>query len=311
MSSANLVSVIFAKETVYDTIPTGATPLWDTLRFTGESFSATPVTNASEEVRSDRMIADQFKVSTEVGGGFDFEFSADTFDDLMEGAMYDTWTAGVLKIGVEEHSFSVEKEFSDLTANHFIVFSGERVGEMSLGFTYGEAVKGSFVMAGASVVASSLTSVDGLSSVNAPTVTRIMNAVSDLSGIEIDSVAFTGCLRAVELNINNNLRPAECIGSDTPGDQIAGTAEITGSIEAYLTDTTVQWYTDKVLNQTTMAIKFAITDGTTIYEFYIPNCKITGETPKAEGINSDVMITADFTALFDATEGSSLVITKT
>ena len=308
MSSANLVSVIFAEEVVaYDTVEAAAT--WETLRFTGESITATPSTATSDEIRSDRMIADQFKVSTESGGGFDFEFSGLTFDTLLEGAMYDTWATGVLKIGVEEHSYSFEKEFTDLTANQFMLFTGERVGAMSLGFTYGEAVKGSFELAGASVEVTSTTNI-GTGSVSAATTSRIMNAVSDLSGIKIDTVAFTGCLKSVELNINNNLRPAECIGSDTPGDQIAGTAEVTGTIEAYLTDVTVQWYTDKVLNQTAMEIEFAISDGTTTYTFLLPNCRISGETPNAEGINTDVMIKADFTALYDATEGSSLVITK-
>lgn len=309
MSSANLVSVIFVEEVAYDTTPADDAG-WESLRFTSESLTATPTTNQSEEIRADRMVADQFKVSTEVAGGFEYEFSALTFDSLLEGAMYNSWATGVLKVGVEEHSYSVEKNYSDLTANHFILFSGERVSEFNIGFTYGEAVQGSFTMAGASVKSGSTTAV-GTGTVAAPTTTRVMNAVSDLSGIEIDATVFTGCLRAVNLTVNNNLRPAECIGKDTPSDQIAGTAEITGNIEAYLTDTTVQWYTDKVLNQVAMGIKFTISDGTNSYEFNIPNAKITGETPQAEGINTDVMITADFTALYDGTADSSLVITRT
>lgn len=309
MSSANLVEVIFVEEVTYDVTPTDSTD-WESLRFTSEALSATPTTNQSEEIRSDRMIADQFKVSVDVGGGLDYEFSATTYDGLLEGTMYDTWSTGVLKVGVEEHSYTLEKTFSDLTANHFMTFSGMRVGEMAIGFSYGEAVSGTFTMAGASVVGAS-TSLVGAGTVAPATTTRVMNAVSDLSEIKIDDTTFTGCLQSVNLSVNNNLRAANCIGSDTPSDQIAGTAEITGSIEAYLTDTTIQWYTDRVLNQTPMAISFTISDGTTSYNFNIPNAKITGEAPQAEGINTDVMITADFTALYDDTTGSSLVITRT
>jgi hypothetical protein len=296
------------KETTYNQIPVDS-PDWETLRFTSESLTATPQVSQSEEIRSDRMVGDQFKTSTDVGGGFDFEFSADTYDSLIDGAMMSTPVAGVWKIGAEDISFSMELNYTDLSANNVIDFSGERVGTMDIGFTFGEAINGAFEMAGATVVSASDSAV-GAGNIAPATTTRIMNAVSDLSGIQIDGVAFTGCLRAINLNINNNLRPAECIGSDTPQDQILGTAEVTGSIEAYLTDVTVQWYTDKVLNQVPMAISFALTDGTTTYTFNIPNAKISGDTPDATGINSDVMITADFTALYDATADSSLVITK-
>ena len=308
MSSANLVSLIFVRETNYNEIPADS-PDWETLRFTSESLTATPQVSQSEEIRSDRMVGDQFKTSTDVSGGFDFEFSADTFDALIDGAMMSTPIGGVWKIGAEDISFVMELNYTDLTANNVIDFSGERVNTMDIGFTFGEAINGSFGMAGASVAAVSDSAV-GAGNIAPATTTRIMNAVSDLSGITIDGTSFTGCLRAINLNINNNLRPAECIGSDTPQDQILGTAEITGTIEAYLTDVTVQWYTDKVLNQVPMSISFTLTDGTSSYEFTIPNAKISGDTPDATGINTDVMITADFTALYDATADSSLVITK-
>jgi len=309
MSSANELGLIFVPEIVYNETPVDSA-LWETARFTSESLSATPTTNTSQEIRNDRMVADQFKVSVEVGGGFDFEFSADTFDSLIDGAMMAAPAAGVWKIGKEDVSYTFEKEYGDLTTNNFILFSGQRVSEWSLGFSHGEAVAGSFSMAGANVTSSSASSV-GAGSVIPPTTTRIMNAVSDLSSIEIDTVLFTGCLQSVELNVNNNLRPANCIGKDTPSDQLFGTANITGSISAYLTDTTILWYTQKVINQVEMGIKFTISDGTSSYEFDVPRAKITGNTPNAEGINTDVMITADFEALIDEVSGSSFIITKT
>ena len=255
------------------------------------------------------MVTDQFSVGMEVGGGFDFEFSADTYNSLIDGAMMAAPALGVWKIGTEDISYTLEKEFTDLTANHFLQYSGERVGEFDIGFAFGEPVAGSFGMAGATVKSASISLV-GAGSVAAPTTTRIMNAVSDLSGIIIDGVAFSGCLSEVQLNINNNLRPAECIGSATPSDQILGTAEVTGSISAHLTDTTIQWYTEQVINQTKFEIEFTITDGTTTYKFHIPNARISGDSPMAEGINTDVMVEIEFLALYDETEGSSLVITK-
>ena len=309
MSSANLVSVIVAEESSYDTIPTAGT--WETMRMTGESLSATPNVNSSAEIRSDRMVADQFLVSTASEGSVEFEFSAGgAFDLLLEGALYGDWTTDVLKVGSVEHSYVFEKEFTDLTANHFFIFSGMKVDQMNLGFTYGEAVTGSFEMAGASVATQSTTG-DGTKTLNPATSTRVMNAVTDMTALEIDGVGFTGCIRSIQLNINNNHRPEECVGSDTPGGQTPGTAEVTGTIEAYLTDTTVQWYTSKVLGQTQFDILFTLSDDTNTYTFDLPNCRISGAAPSAEGVNTDVLITADFTALYDATAQTSLVITRT
>ena len=307
MSSANLVQVIVVEEVTYDTTPAAAT--WDTVRLTSESLSATPNVNQSSEIRADRMVADQFIVSTASEGSMDFELSATGATDvLLEGAMYDSWTTDVLKIGTEKHSYSIEKAYTDLTANHYTVFSGCVISQMSLNVAYGEPVTGSFEIAGASVTPASATQ---SGTITAATTTAVMNAVSDLSTLNIGGTAFGGCIQSVSLNINNNVRPSECIGSDTPGDQIAGTAQITGSLSAYLTDTTVQWYTSQVLNQTAFDIQFTIEDAAgNSYDFDLPNCRISGASPNAEGIDTDVMINVDFNALYHAASASSLVVTR-
>lgn len=308
MSASNDVTIIYVPETAYGTTPALGT--WETARFTSEGITATPLVNQSEEVRNDRMRGDQFKTSVDVTGNIDFELSATTYDTLFELAMNATWATNVLKIGKENKSISIEKNYSDLTANHFIVFDGVRCSEMSLGFTHGEAVTGSFNFAGSDVTSASATASSG-GTVNPATSNRVMNAVSDMTSLKIDGTAFSGCLSSVDFTINNNLRPAKCIGQDYPQDQFLGTADVTGSIEAYLSDTTVQWYTDKVINQTAMEIEFTLSDGTNTYTFHFPNCRISGDTPSAEGLDTDVMISAEFTALYDATEASSLVITRT
>ena len=311
MSSANEVSVIIVEEATYDTTPAAGT--WETMRLTSESLSATPQVNQSSEIRADRMVADQFIVSTASEGSMDFELSmGGAFDLLLEGVMYNDWTTNVLKVGTSstEKSYSLEKEFGDLTANHIFLYSGMRVNQMSLNVQYGEPVTGSFEMVGATVATSSTSAVGG-GTLNQATSTDVVNAVDGLSAINIAGTAFTGCIQAITLNINNNFRPEQCIGSTTPGDQIPGTAVITGTVSAYLTDTTVQWYTSQVLNNSAFDIQFTLSDGTNTYDFDLPNCRISGSAPSATGIDTDVMADIEFTALRDATAASSLVITRT
>lgn len=310
MSSSNLVALRYVAEATYNTTPADSVN-WQELRFTSESISATPQVNQSNEVRSDRMVADQFLVTTEVGGALNYEFSASSYDDFLEAVLAGTWTGEVLKVSTDQYSFSVEGEFTDLTTNEFKQFTGMRVATMSMNVAPAAPISGEFTFAGAGAAVTDTSLVGGGSSANALT-TDVMNSVGDVSNIKIDTVTFDGCINNIVLNIDNNLRPANCIGSDTPSDQVYGTALVTGTIEAYLSDATMLWYKNNVLGQVAMEIEFTVADtaGNT-YVFLIPNAKISGEAPASGGLNTDVLLSAEFTALYDATEGTSLKITRT
>ena len=65
------------------------------LRFTSESLNRPQETTVSEEIRSDRQVADIVRVSAEAGGDVGIEFSFGAHDDLFEGAFYNDWTPEV------------------------------------------------------------------------------------------------------------------------------------------------------------------------------------------------------------------------
>ena len=95
MSSGNLVSVIYAPETVYgvEDAPL-STVTANTVRFTSESLSGTPTTSESAAIRVDRMSGGQITTGLDVGGGLDWELSAGKFfDDWFEASMMSTWVA--------------------------------------------------------------------------------------------------------------------------------------------------------------------------------------------------------------------------
>ena len=81
MSSSNLVQLTYVEEvTTYGERPTDLSAVTlDTMRFTSEALSGTPVTTTSAELRNDRMSAGQVVTGLEVGGGIDFELSRDKF----------------------------------------------------------------------------------------------------------------------------------------------------------------------------------------------------------------------------------------
>lgn len=95
MSSSAAVEVIAIKETVYGQTPDLATVDGNTVRYTSESLSGTPITTTSAELRSDRMSSGQVITGLESGGDINFELSIDDlYEAFMAGAMMNDWVLG-------------------------------------------------------------------------------------------------------------------------------------------------------------------------------------------------------------------------
>jgi len=70
------------------------------LRLLSESLNANLETKSSEEIRADRATADLVPVGQSAGGGFGFEMSFGSFDDLIAGALFSSFSADVAIVGV-------------------------------------------------------------------------------------------------------------------------------------------------------------------------------------------------------------------
>jgi hypothetical protein len=70
---------------------TPGSPSMKRLRFTGESTHASIAGLTSAEIRSDRMIPALIQGNIDVSGSIDFEFSHNSFDDLLEAALFGDW----------------------------------------------------------------------------------------------------------------------------------------------------------------------------------------------------------------------------
>lgn len=88
-ADSNLVRLTILPETTWGVYNTSSNP--DELRITGETLSLDRGTIVSEEIRSDRNITDLIATKESASGGIEFEFSALTYDELLAGALYDSW----------------------------------------------------------------------------------------------------------------------------------------------------------------------------------------------------------------------------
>lgn len=101
MSDTNRVSVRIIEEVTFGVTP--VTPAFQDLRITGApSLAKTPQTEVSNEIRSDRNIADLALVGIEAGGQVDHELSFRSLDTIIEGAMFDVWIDKALREGTGE-----------------------------------------------------------------------------------------------------------------------------------------------------------------------------------------------------------------
>lgn len=90
-SDANQVRLYYATETEFNETPDGSKQLQE-LGFTTADLKVNPVYQDSEEVRSDRQLAQQPKVGEDAGGRFDAELSMRALNDFFAACLGTTWT---------------------------------------------------------------------------------------------------------------------------------------------------------------------------------------------------------------------------
>lgn len=312
MSDSNAVKLRYVPEVTY-----GVTPVddsgWKELRYVSETFSASPVTVNSAEVRADRAISDMPKTNTTITGSINYELSANTYDDFIEAGLGGTWAQDgvnlwdILEQGTTYRSFSVEKEFSDITK--FIAFKGQRVGSFSMDVAFGSIITGSIGFAGSDGV-TGVASLVGAGSSAAANTNPIITGSSDVSSVKIDGVETSICIQSMSFNLENNLREIGCVKSDTPSDQRWGTANITGDIVMYLDADAFDLYGTALTNGE-ISLEYEVTDGTNSFRILLPRVKLSGDAPQSGGLDQDVQFTASYTALIDAVEGTPIRVRRT
>lgn len=88
----------YVEEVTKGTTP--GTPSMLEFRKTGDSLFLSKPGFQSNELRSDRQIADFRHGHYQVGGNLDFEFSYGAFDDFLEGALFGSWSTLATDVGI-------------------------------------------------------------------------------------------------------------------------------------------------------------------------------------------------------------------
>jgi hypothetical protein len=303
MVDSSQTRLAYITESTYGTTP--ATPTLLEQRFTAESLNPNFENITSNEIRSDRNVSDLIQVGSSAGGTVDFELSYGSFDLWLESLMYSTWTTNVLKNGNTAKSFSIEKTFEAGATDQYHRFTGCIANSMSLSLQAQQIVTGSFDFV-AKGLTTAQTAISG-SSYTAVNSNPVINAATNFASLAITSVTNPE-LTALNLNITNNLRQQQVVGSVESRGVGTGRFEVTGDLTAYFEN--AEMY-DLFIAGTATDLTFDIGGASSKkYNFNIGNLKFeTGEVV-AGGNDQDVIANMTFRGLYDGAD-NTLEITRT
>jgi len=200
--------------------------------------------------------------------------------------------------GVLNRSFTVQKEFSDLTTPEFWNFTGARVGTFSLELATGSILNTSFSVL-ASDAAMTETQFAG-SSITAANTNTVMNAVDNVATITFDSDAggTQFFFNSLSIDLDNALRGQEAIGTLGFLGVEPGRIALTGSIELYFESSALF---DLFRAATAFALDFRVADPSgNEYVISIPRAKYTSMDITAGGLDQDIFASAEFEVIINS-----------
>lgn len=256
---------------------TPATGAWDTLRLTGNTLSPTVNTQVSDEITDSRISQGSVVSSADIQGDLVGELSYGTFDKLLEAAFYGTWTGDVLTVGSTRRTFTVAKNFNDVSV--YTLFRGMHVSVFALDIPSDGKITATFSLAGLDYSDGDTSTVG---TINPPTTTPFMSNLN-IGNISVDGASLEGiaCVSALTVNLDNSLQAQRCIGSGKlgPGAQIATEAAITGTITLAWSNRAWQIWKN-TFSRKTMEVEFPITDSLgNRYDLSFPALEVDGDLP--------------------------------
>ncbi len=295
--------VAYVAETAFGVTPEN--PTFKQLRRTGGGLTTRKGTVQSDEIASDRNVRAIPQVSQDVQGSYEIEFSADSFDDMLEAAMMSAWAADVLTVGSTLKSFTVEEMVTAGGVPYFSRYQGVGVNQLQLNMAARQMVRGSLSLMGQkeTLGAAVLAGATYGAAPTTPIETGMTVALLSVAGLPMDGVR----VKSFSLQIANGFRIRDGVGDLYSAEFGVGQAEVTGTAEFYFPDNSIA---QAVLNHGGGAFDFTVgaVSGKK-YDFNMPAIQLLDGAKRIGGRNDDVMYSCPWQATGTAA-APSLTITR-
>ncbi len=292
-------SLSYIVESTFGTTPAGN---FTNIPFSTHSLNLTKDRVAGNDIQADRMPRVDRHGNRQVAGDIAVDLRDGDYDDFLESAMLNTWATDVLKVGVTPKFMSIEDYAADIDQAR--VFTGCSVSSMAISLAPNQMVTTTFSMVGKDMTIGATEKTQDAASGAAP-----FDAYSgDLSIGNVGGAAPVAIVTALDFTLNNSYAPTFVIGDDSAPSLEYGRAEIEGTFTAYFEDAAL---INRFLNETETEIEVSVDDptGANTYTFTFPRVKINSADVGVDGPTSR-MVSLSFVALYDATEGTNLKITR-
>jgi hypothetical protein len=145
VATGSKAEILYAVESSWAELP--ASPNVYYLRTTGSGLNLSKDNFSSNELRSDRQLAELRTGMKSIAGDINVELIYDAFDDLIESAMFNTWASGgEITIGTTQRSLTIQRGFLDIGV--YNAFSGCVVNQWSVSIKPNAVVEATFSFIG-------------------------------------------------------------------------------------------------------------------------------------------------------------------
>jgi len=291
-------SLSYIVESTFGTTPAGN---FTNLPFSTHSLNLTKDRVAGTDIQADRMPRVDRHGNRQAAGDIVADLRDADYDVFLESAMLNTFSANVLKVGTAPKFFSLEDYAADIDQAR--LFTGMTVSTMGISLAPNQMVTATYGMVGKDMTISATQKTQNASSANPPYDAYSGTlAIGNVNGTPSTAAIVTG----MDFTLTNSFAPTFVIGSDSAPQLEVGRAEIEGTISAYFEDAAL---INRFLNETETELEVTVGDGSTTLKFAFPRAKINSADVGVDGPTSRV-ISLSFVALYNTTDASNLVITR-
>jgi hypothetical protein len=282
-------------EVTYGTTP--ANPVFKKKRISGTTLGLTKGRIESKAIRPDRQVDDVRHGNRLIGGEITTELQYGGFDDLIEAVFCGTWTLDVLVPGTVRRSFSMLRQFTDLTAAGTFPYhlaKGVELASMGLSLSPESFVDTTFGAIGRELIYSE----------TAPAGTTYTNAASGrgfdaFSGsISVNEVPVAN-ITALDINIDNGMEPRNVLFTDLTNRPKIGKTRVSGEITLYFESSDLLIAFNGGVTKK-LEVQLTSPEGNDYY-LYMPKLLGLGGQPDVSG-EDDITIAFSFDALYDEEE---------
>lgn len=290
---------------------TPSNPALQSMRITGTTLGLAKDSLQSNEIRSDRQIADFRLGANQVGGDVNFELSYGTFDEWFKGVLCSPDWAGTpeeIKGGVDRHSFTLIRKFEDLSPSQkpYYIYRGCEFTQLQLTITANAMITGTLTVFGQSQELASDLSALGTPTFPAATTTKTLDTFTGSLEEGGNSLAV---VTEVTLTLQNTVAARFVVGSKNSIAPSIGRSNLTGNMTAFFEDSTL---VEKFINEEESSLVLNLFDVDGNQQTYnIPRIIYTGGQPDVTG-EGPITLSMPFQALLDAASTeTNIVIQRT